>query len=377
MSPIWERRIGRCYIAISLHGQTASSAVETLARKLSEDGDLITIIPTLRNQDATVGTRMLAEPQGKLGIRAFLDHWKPALCVWVGGELDPFLVSEIARHKLHSMLVDATAEGLEQVSGGWVPGALKSMLSSFEAILALDKATANKLIEAGARQETMLVTGAMEDCGETLPCNEAERSKIAAALGTRPVWLASAARAEEADDLLRAHHNASRRAHRLLAVIVPHDGASAQPMLNHLKARGLNVALRSQQPTPLDVTQIYIIDTKDELGLWYRIAPITYLGGTLHGGGCRDPFEAASLGSAVLYGPHVAPYQKHAARLNAAGASQLIRSGDDLGPAVEGLLSADKAAQLSLAAWDITTRGANVTNRVADYIQLRLEELSL
>jgi 3-deoxy-D-manno-octulosonic-acid transferase len=77
----------------------------------------------------------------------------------------------------------------------------------------------------------------------------------------------------------------------------------------------------------------------------------------------------------VLYGPQVAPFQRHAARLNAAGASRLIRSSNDLGSIVESLLSADKTAELAHAAWDVTSRGANVTNRIAAFIQLRLEEL--
>jgi 3-deoxy-D-manno-octulosonic-acid transferase len=95
----------------------------------------------------------------------------------------------------------------------------------------------------------------------------------------------------------------------------------------------------------------------------------------LDGDGCRDPFEAAALGSAVLYGPQVAPFQRHAGRLNAAGASRLLRSGADLGLAVETLLAADKTAELAHAAWDVTSRGATVTNRIAALIQLRLEEL--
>ena len=77
----------------------------------------------------------------------------------------------------------------------------------------------------------------------------------------------------------------------------------------------------------------------------------------------------------MVYGPHVAPYQKHAARLNAAAASHLIRSGADLGPLVETLLSTDKAATLAHAAWDVTSRGADVTNRIVNIVQRRLETL--
>jgi 3-deoxy-D-manno-octulosonic-acid transferase len=215
----------------------------------------------------------------------------------------------------------------------------------------------------------------MEDCAPTLPCNETERSELAKAIGTRPVWLAAAAQADEWDDLCIAQKIASRTAHRLLSIIVPANPDDAATMADQMCALGFQTALRSEQYDPSDVTQIYIVDTDEELGLWYRIAPITYMGGTVYGGPCRDPFEATALGSAVVYGPHVVPFQRRATRLNEAGASRLIRTGAELGPAIESLLSVDKTAELAHNAWDVTSRGANVTNRIAAFIQLRLEEL--
>ncbi|MDP5359470.1 MAG: 3-deoxy-D-manno-octulosonic acid transferase, partial [Paracoccaceae bacterium] len=289
--------------------------------------------------------------------------------------LDPILLAEMRSVDIPAILVDATSDGLDHVAGTWVPGAMRSLLSEFEAVLALDSHAAERLIRAGTPEDAVLITGPMEDCAPTLPCNEAERNDVARAIGTRPVWLAAATQLEESDDLCKAHQFASRRAHRLLLIVVPKHQVMAIAIAEEMQLRGLNVALRSQEPKPSDITQIYVVDTEEELGLWYRIAPITYMGGTLHGGGCRDPFEATALGSAVLYGPQVAPFQRHAARLNAAGASRLIRSAADLGPTVETLLSADKTAEIAHAAWDVTSRGASVTNRIAAFILLRLEEL--
>lgn len=351
------------------------TAIETLDRKLSEDGDPIFMIVTLRDWTPEHAKRAVPEPKGKENIRTFLDHWQPSLAVWMKGDLDPILLAEMDSVEMPSILVDATAEGLDHIAGTWVPGAMRSVLSQFEAVLALDAHTADRLVRAGTPQDLVLVTGPMEDCAPTLPCDDEERATLASAIGTRPVWLAASTHLDECDILCTAQAFASRRAHRLLMIVVPKYAVMATTIAETMRARGFTVALRSKEPDPSDVTQIYIIDTDEELGLWYRIAPITYMGGSLQGGGCRDPFEATALGSAVLYGPQVAPFQRHAARLNAAGASRLLRSDAELGPVVEALLSADKAAELAHAAWDVTSRGANVTNRIAAFIQLRLEEL--
>ncbi len=351
------------------------TAVETLERKLSLEGDPIYIVATLSKWQPAYANRALPEPHGKQRIRDFINHWQPVMGIWVKGDLDPVLMSEMRDAGMLSILVDASADGLDGVAARWVPGALRSLLSQFEAVLTLDQTAAEKLIRAGTPEQAIIVTGAMEDCVPILPCNETERSELAHAIGSRPVWLAVGAPFAEWHALCTAQQIASRTAHRLLSIVVPADPEEARAMARNMRQVGFQVALRSEQYDPDEVTQIYVVDTDEELGLWYSIAPMTYMGGTLLGKKCRDPFEAAGQGSAVLCGPNVDPYRHHADLLNAAGASRLVRSTADLGPAVEALLAADQAAALAHLAWDVTSRGTNVTNRIAAFIQLRLEEM--
>ncbi len=362
-------------IWVRCHSPDQLTAIETLSRKLAEDGDPIHLVTTLRDWQPDLAGRAMPEPVGKSAIRQFLGHWRPVMGIWVSGELDLVLLSEMRNAKMSLIMVDATGAGLDHVAGTWLPGAMRSLLSQFEALLALDHHAAGRLIRAGAPEDLVLVTGPMEDCAPTLPCDEEARSAIASAIGTRPLWLAAAAALDECEALSVAHTTASRSTHRLLLVVVPQNPVIGYTIAERFRKLGLQVARKSKEPLPQETTQVYIVDTQDDLGLWYRIAPMTYMGGTLKGGGCRDPFEATALGSAVIYGPHIGPYEQHTARLNAAGASRLLRTPDDLGPAVESLLTPDKTAALAHAAWDVTSRGANVTNRIAAFIQLRLEEL--
>ena len=350
------------------------TAIETLQRKLADDADAVQIIATVSDWDPALAERALPEPKGKEMIRAFLAHWRPMLVIWVRGDLDLVLLDAIRSARVPSILVDASGDGIDHIAGGWVPGAIRSLLSGFDTVLAVDSGSAEKLIGAGTPQARIVVTGLMEDCSPVLPCNETERRDLSAAIGTRPVWLAAAARANDCTALRRAHLEAGRRAHRLLLIITPDTPDCGSHLAKEMRQFGFHVTLQSESPAPSEPTQVFIVDTDPDLGLWYRIAPVTYLGGTLYGGGCRDPFEPAALGSAVLCGPHVAPYQHHAARLNAAAAAKLIASADALGPTVETLLAPDKAARMAHAAWDVTSRGADVTNQIVALIRQRLED---
>ena len=76
------------------------TAIETLERKLSEDGDPIFMLVTLRDWTQEHAKRAVPEPTGKDNIRIFLDHWQPSLAVWMKGDLDPILLAEMRAAKM-------------------------------------------------------------------------------------------------------------------------------------------------------------------------------------------------------------------------------------------------------------------------------------
>jgi 3-deoxy-D-manno-octulosonic-acid transferase len=56
---------------------------------------------------------------------------------------------------------------------------------------------------------------------------------------------------------------------------------------------------------PDRATDIYIADTVGEMGLFYRLAPLVLMGGSLVEHGGQNPIEPAKLGAAILHGPHI------------------------------------------------------------------------
>ena len=111
-----------------------------------------------------------------------------------------------------------------------------------------------------------------------------------------------------------------------------------------------------------------------ELGLWYRLAPVCFMGGTLFAGGVggRTPFEPAALGSAILHGPNPGPHREAYARLSEARATRQVASPAALATAVADLIAPDKAAVLAHNAWAATSGGTEVAERV---VQIALSTL--
>jgi 3-deoxy-D-manno-octulosonic-acid transferase len=82
----------------------------------------------------------------------------------------------------------------------------------------------------------------------------------------------------------------------------PDRGASIARMI---LASGLKPALRSREELPSATTDVYVGDTMGELGLFYRLAGIVFMGGSLVEHGGQNPIEAVKLGAAIVHGPHV------------------------------------------------------------------------
>ena len=161
-----------------------------------------------------------------------------------------------------------------------------------------------------------------------------------------------------------------RLAHRLLLIIVPQDEGAAQALAERLEEQeDWRVARRRADQEPDSETEVYICDAT-EYGLWYRLAQVTFMGGSLEGEGCaRDPMEPAALGSAILYGPRPGVFGQACGRLGAARAARMVASGSDLAEALGDLLSPDRAARQATAAWTIASEGAEVTERVMTLIR--------
>jgi 3-deoxy-D-manno-octulosonic-acid transferase len=115
-------------------------------------------------------------------------------------------------------------------------------------------------------------------------------------------------------------------------------------------ASGLHVALRSREELPIATTDIYVADTMGELGLFYRLAPIVFMGGSLVEHGGQNPIEAVKLGASIVHGPHIFNFTDVYDALDRAGGARRADSQEALVKQLGQLLADPRAREASLAA---------------------------
>jgi len=364
---------------IWLHGAQAAGvgSLLALARRLVEDEGLPVLLTAPDPRPAAPpGVVVVPPPADTMAeVQAFLVHWNPELIVFSDGELRPALLHAAAARSLPVLMVNARAPHLPTGRDGWYPGLIRSGLAQFRHILALDDAAARALRKAGAAADRVEPAGRLEEESTVLPCVDSDRAALAQALATRPIWLAAAVPEGEEATVIAAHREALRLSHRLLLILVPQPPARGPDLARALEAdEGWSIALRSGGTDPAAETEVLVADDATEFGLWYRLAPVTYLGGSLSEAGCaRNPLEAAALGSALLCGPRAGIHASVIDRLSAARAVRQVRTDSDLVGALADLLSPDRAARQAQAAWAVASEGAEVTLRVVTLIRNILE----
>jgi 3-deoxy-D-manno-octulosonic-acid transferase len=347
--------------------ETVEGALQVLARlrRLRPSLRLRLALPEAAEPVLPEGVERTTLPEDTAtATRALLETVKPGLIVLFGNDLPATLITAADRADIRVMLADVFLPPPARRFGGFRQ---RGLLRRIARILVRDQASLSLLLRQGLDPAQLDVGGALGRPPEPLRCSEAERASMATLTHTRPVWLAAAVPQAEIAAVVAAQEHAQHHAHRMLLILAPDVADDAVALGDALTDAGWAVASRSLEGEPDGEIEIFIADDPAEYGLWYRIAPVTYMGGTLIGaaGHARSPCEPASLGSAVVHGPQTAPFATDYARLDEARAARSIHDQTSLGEAVADLMSPDRAAVLAHNAWAVTSGGAAAADTVA------------
>jgi 3-deoxy-D-manno-octulosonic-acid transferase len=295
-------------------------------------------------------------------VARFLDGWRPDLALRIDSELWPNTLAACTARNIPQVLVNARMSARSAARWGrFAPRLARRLLGAFTLIVP-------RSAEDAARLEGMGVTrlappGDLKLAADPLPADPAALAALRAAIGARPVLLAASthpgeeAMVLEAAALLRAAHPG------LLTLLVPrHPERGAE-----LAALAPGAGRRSEGALP-DAGAVHIADTMGELGLFYRLASVALVGGSLVPHGGQNPLEPARLGCPILYGPHMGNFTEATALLERVGGARRVAADPAaLAAAVADVLSnPGLAAAMAAAAAQAVSPAQHLPGRLAD-----------
>lgn len=329
-----------------------TNVVLPLMRELRKDRpDLGILLTTVTVTSAKIAASRL--PEGAIHqfipldtpafVRRFLDHWRPDMALFTESEIWPNLILEADRRGIPLGLLNARMSDRSFRRWLKMPGLSKPLFSRFSVVLAQSDSLAKRLIRLGARK--VITAGNIKFDAPAPPINNAELAKLRLMLGKRPIFLAASTHPGEDEQVMQAHQLLRPHFPELLTVIVPRHPERGQSIAAMAAEQGLSVTRRSQSQHPEPESAIYIADTIGELGLFYSLAALAFIGGSLVPHGGQNPIETAKLGAGVLSGPHWHNFPEVYQALADNNACRFVHSAEELANAVRELL--DDPARLA------------------------------
>ncbi|MEH6478009.1 MAG: hypothetical protein V7727_20120, partial [Sneathiella sp.] len=159
----------------------------------------------------------------------------------------------------------------------------------------------------------------------------------------------------------------------LLTVIVPRHPERADEIQEKLTSAGFKVARRSLRQKITDDTDFYLADTIGELGLFYRICDVVFIGGSLADKGGQNPLEAARLSCAIMFGPNMSNFSEIVRDLLENKAALQLKDGTELAKATYVLMTEiNVRAELAYNATEVVKTGEALLGHIAKQVENKL-----
>jgi 3-deoxy-D-manno-octulosonic-acid transferase len=372
-----ERPAGRL---IWLHGASVGESISMLPlinRLLEIYPDVHIMVTTGTTTSAEVMAKRLPERafhqylpiDNPVFSTRFIRHWQPNIALWFESEFWPAMLSTIKRKNIPLILINGRISNKSFKRWQQFDFIIKELLGCFTTCLGQSEEDAYRLRVLGAKDAMCL--GNLKYAGLPIPVDADKKAEILSQIGDRPIWLVSSTHNDEEFKIGRFLKDLQSKHPNLLTIIAPRHPNRGVEIRDKLRDEyNLNVALRSAAENIEEQTEVYIADTIGEMGIWYDISPIVFIGGSLIPHGGQNFMEPSRCRDAVIVGPHMHNFTDAMNRAKKADAIIQVNDVIELMDTVSNLLSNKELleAKRSLA-YNWATGEAKVLDGIVEKIQ--------
>ena len=269
----------------------------------------------------------------------FIRRMNPKLLIIMETELWPNLINVTS--SLGVKLILANARLSEKSATGYATfrSVTRRMLAKIDFIGAQSESDARRLVELGAKEKSIAVTGSLKYHINTRTEYEEDVSLFnELKISERSIVVAASTRAGEEEKLLVAIKSVLDELPTVLFIVVPRHPERFGTVYSKYEKSGLNCQLRSSNRKLTDDVQVLIGDSLGEMHSYYAVSKLAFVGGSLVDTGCHNILEPAALSLPVLVGPSQYNFAEICGQLEKAGGLLTVRDENELAEKVIDLL---------------------------------------
>ncbi len=279
--------------------------------------------------------------------RRFVYRVRPRVAIVIETELWPNLYAALDHARIPLLVVSARiTQKSERRYRRW-QSLVGSTLAVPAVVSAQTDADAARVIALGA-DPTRVTVGGNVKFDFSIPSGVVQRAeglRDELGIGSRRVWIAASTHDGEDAPVLAAHRAVTAVHEDAVLVLAPRHPGRADAVAALVERQGMRVVRRSSGAPVTSGDQVFLLDTLGELALFYGIADVAFVGGSLVPVGGHNLLEPAAFGLPLVSGPSVETVREMFGLLHEAGAVAVIDDADSLGTEVKTLLADTGAAR--------------------------------
>ncbi|MBT6223069.1 MAG: 3-deoxy-D-manno-octulosonic acid transferase [Rhodobiaceae bacterium] len=257
--------------------------------------------------------------------RRFLNHWKPNSIAFIESEIWPNFFQQIK--KIDVPFYIANARMSENSFKKWKKyntGA-KELLSAADIIFAQDSTAESKFKILGV--SNICNIGNIKFDSSPLPVDKIKYNSLKAKFDKKIIFVAGSTHKIENFEIVKIHQSLSKQISNLMTIIVPRQLLEIHALEKFMVKNNISYSKKSNSEDTNNNSNLLIVDTMGELGLYYKIANIAFIGGSLINKGGQNPIEALQFDCPVLHGKHTSNFHEIYKNLDKLGGA--IRVNDE------------------------------------------------
>jgi len=275
-------------------------------------------------------------------LKRFLAHIRPVALVSLENEIWPNRFTLLAQRGIP--VVVAGARMSERTASRWekmqflLRGIIRPTIAAISKLAAQDTASEQRLLQLGLPASALLPRMNLKSTVALAPAPAAELAALEQVFPRDKTLLAASTHAGEERLVLEAFHDLQKVHPDARLILAPRHPSRAEALATELTRAGLDFAQRSKGDDPAQ-SQIYLADTLGEMALWYHLAGLSFIGGSLTHHGGHTPYEPVQFNTAILHGPHVSNHVAAYEALDQSGGARIVSDAQALCEAASALMS--------------------------------------
>ena len=290
-------------------------------------------------------------------LESFLDYWKPKMALFSELDIWPLRTSKVKERKIPLLLINARMDEKKKASRKRLGKLFSEPLKEFDHIFLQDQSSKLHLMDFGVDEEKTTVNGPLKVAGTMFPDTRDIEKKLNILFKDKLLWAAASLHESEEKEILEAYKIAKQHLPNLVLIMIPRAIELSKNTMKRALCYSNCVVERSDYcDLPKKETEILVVNRIGELGLWYKMAFISFIGNSLNFREIKtgkNPFEALQANSIVIHGPKmIEPGYEEPASL---GISDIVENRNDISSAV--------------VKYSVANRRKQKINRGRDYIK--------